>query len=75
MLTEHTIRTTSNSTKKVKIGRKMAIKLFCTECLGYETHPKDCTALLCPLFPFRGKTLLAYDNLSQKECTNELKSK
>lgn len=42
----------------VEVGnyaRSKAIKLFCTECMGWDSHPKDCTAPNCPLFPFRGK--------------------
>lgn len=34
-----------------------AIKVFCTECLGFETNPKDCTAPNCPLYCYRGRTL------------------
>jgi len=40
--------------------RGKAIKAFCTECLGYETHPKECTNVCCALYPFRGKTLVAW---------------
>jgi len=39
------------------MGRKLAIRLFCTECLGWGDDPATCTAPLCPLYPFRGKTL------------------
>lgn len=35
--------------------RGKAIKAFCTQCLGFETHPKDCTATECALYPYRGK--------------------
>ena len=37
--------------------RKLAVKVFCTECLGWEGSPADCTAPLCPLYPFRERTL------------------
>jgi len=62
---KHTIRTKEyTTTKKVAsidpYGRRKAIHVFCTECLGYEDHPSDCTAVLCPLFPFRGKSMAAY---------------
>ena len=40
--------------------RGLAIKMFCTECLGHEDHPDTCTAPLCPLFPFRGKSQKAW---------------
>ena len=55
-----TIRTTTGKTKEVELTRDLAIRSFCTECLGYEDHPRICTAPLCPLFPFRGKSLLAF---------------
>ena len=45
-----------------KWTRSKAIKAFCTECLGFEIHPKDCTTVCCPLYPFRGKSLTAYKN-------------
>jgi len=62
---KHTIRTKEfTTTKKVvsidAYARAKAIRVFCTECLGYEDHPDDCTAPLCPLFPFRVKSLAAY---------------
>lgn len=37
--------------------RSKAVKLYCTQCLGWESHPKDCDIADCPLFPFRGKML------------------
>lgn len=40
--------------------RGLAIKLFCTECLGHETNPSDCSAVCCPIFPYRGKTMKAW---------------
>ena len=37
--------------------RGLAIKIMCTECLGYEGDPqKHCTSPTCPLFPFRRLT-------------------
>ena len=39
---------------------RLAIKVMCTECLGFETHPSECTAITCPLFPYRGKTERAW---------------
>ena len=36
--------------------RSLAIRIMCTECMGWETHPKECTSNTCPLFPFRGKS-------------------
>jgi len=57
---KHIINTRDGDTKHVNLTRQLAIKLFCTECLGYETHPKDCTCRFCPLYPYRGKTRLGY---------------
>jgi len=42
------------------LTRSLAIKAFCTECLGFETHPKDCESVNCPLYLFRGKTTIAF---------------
>lgn len=58
----HTVRARSiNETVEIKnYTRGKAIKIFCTECLGWGDHPNDCTSTLCPLFPFRGRTLMAY---------------
>ncbi len=56
----HTIRGKNGQRVELPLTRAKAIKLFCTECLGYETHPKDCTHTLCPLYPYRGKSLAAH---------------
>jgi hypothetical protein len=57
----HTVRTADGGTKTfANLNRGKAIKLFCTHCLGWETHPNECTATKCELFPFRGRTLAAY---------------
>jgi hypothetical protein len=42
-------------------------------CLGFEENPKNCTSRMCPLYPFRGKTLLAYDNIQDEIETEEAK--
>lgn len=59
-----TIRCKDGKKKDVgEITRTLAIKLFCTECLGYgEGHPKDCTDKSCPLFSFRGISQLSYSS-------------
>jgi len=52
---EHSVRHKQGG--KVTIdnySRAMAIRLQCTECMGWESDPKGCTANICPLFPFRG---------------------
>jgi hypothetical protein len=58
---EHTIRHRDGKTVKVSnYTRNRAIKCMCTECLGWgEDQPSACTAPLCPLYPYRGKLLVA----------------
>ena len=52
-------RTYKDGVKVTEGGRELAIRLFCTECLGYgEVHPKDCESKDCPLYHFRGKSML-----------------
>lgn len=57
----HTMRTNKNRRVTVLLNRKMAIKAKCTECMGWEGNPNECTAILCPLYPFRGRTMLTRD--------------
>jgi hypothetical protein len=53
----HTVRTKDGGTKAFKhLSKAMAIKLLCTECLGWEVNPCDCTSRLCPVYPFRAAT-------------------
>ena len=52
----HTFKTRDGGTRTARITRSLAIKLMCTECLGFESNPRDCTAVTCPLYPFRGLT-------------------
>lgn len=54
---EHEIRTREGHTKKLRYGRKMAVALMCTECMGWENDVEGCTSPLCPLFPFRKRTM------------------
>jgi single-strand DNA-binding protein len=58
--TEHTVRAHDGGTVTLRrtYGRGLAIRLFCTECLGWDTHPKHCTGTTCPLYPYRD--LMAY---------------
>lgn len=69
----HTVRCADGSTKTFPVykSRTLAIKLMCTECLGWSGNPKDCTDRKCPLFPFRGKTLAAY---SSKETDEDMEA-
>ena len=52
----HTVRTSTNGRRELRYGRELAIRMKCTECLGWEGDPAECTAPLCPLYPFRGLT-------------------
>lgn len=45
----------NGETFEMVISPRKAIKLFCTECMP-DSHPKECTSNLCPLYIFRGKT-------------------
>ena len=60
MSLKHTIRAKSGGTVDVVLTRDTAIKAHCTACLGYEDHPNACTRRTCELFPYRGKTTLAF---------------
>ncbi len=54
----HTVRSKDGGTVTFKNYTKgNAIKIHCTECMGWETNPADCTSPMCPLFPFRKRTL------------------
>jgi len=56
----HRIRSKNGKLIDVTMNRGLAIKAMCTECMGWEGDPKECTSIYCPLHPWRGKTLLAY---------------
>jgi hypothetical protein len=63
MAIEHTVRAKSGKLVKVKnYTRGKAIKVHCTECMGWETHPKECTDPNCPSYPYRGKVLITCQN-------------
>jgi hypothetical protein len=55
---EQEIKTRSGKMKRVKLSRAMAIKCQCMECMVWETNPKDCEITECPLYLYRGRTLL-----------------
>jgi hypothetical protein len=52
----HTVRTRDGGKKALKYARKQAIYLTCTECMGWDENPSNCTSPLCPIYPFRGYT-------------------
>jgi len=55
---KHTVRTKEQGYITLSLSRARAIKLMCTECMGWETNPKECTDPHCPLFLYRGRTTL-----------------
>ena len=55
---KHTVRTRDGGTITLSVfTRGKAIKVFCTECMGWDMHPKECTDPHCPLYPYRGQSL------------------
>jgi hypothetical protein len=62
----HTVRTEGEDDLTIEnYTRGLAIKVFCTECMGWEENVKRCTSPKCPLFPFRRNTRLT--RISAKE--------
>ena len=58
----HLVRSKDEGTARIeKYTRGKAIKLFCTECMGFSsTSVDECNSPLCPLYPFRGASRAAY---------------
>ena len=56
----HTIRTMDGGRKTLLLGRRQAMSLMCTECMGWESDPLLCTVKLCPLWPWRVRTRVGY---------------
>jgi len=62
----HIVRARSGENIAINgLTRSKAIKLFCTECLGWESSPAGCTSPLCPLFPYRGRTMASQGNFKE----------
>lgn len=40
-----------------RFTKKQAIQAHCTECMGFEENPINCTSFTCSLYPYRGRTL------------------
>lgn len=55
---EHIVRTADGGFKRLRLTRKLAMAAMCTECMGFEDNPTNCTVWRCPLFPYRAKTLV-----------------
>lgn len=62
LIRTHTIHAQDGGLVEAKhYTRHRAIKAFCTECLGWEGNPAgDCTSPNCPLYPFRGRSMVAW---------------
>jgi len=52
----HTVRARNGKLVQLKLSRVLAMKIHCTECMGFESDPMDCTAKLCALYPWRRRT-------------------
>jgi len=64
---KHTVRSMDGGTKDfAPYTRGLAIKLHCTECMGYESDPKHCTDTKCALFTYRARTFRAYKSTPAK---------
>ena len=50
-----------------KMSRTEAIKLFCCQCLGFILHPDKCEVTTCPLFHYRGRTMIGALTDEQRE--------
>jgi|15BtaG_2_1085339.scaffolds.fasta_scaffold02350_14 hypothetical protein len=59
-------------TVEVELNPSGAIKAFCTECMGWETHPSECASEVCPLYHFRGKSSL---HLPKRKISEESRAK
>ena len=54
---QHTVRCADGRLLSLRLTRKLAMAACCTECMGFESGPQDCTSKLCPMWPYRAKTL------------------
>lgn len=56
---KHAIRAADGGIVTIsRLSRTQAMAAMCSECLGWEDNPADCTDLLCPLWPWRARTRL-----------------
>jgi hypothetical protein len=53
----HTVRTADRGSVQIAhYTLRKAVACMCTECMGFEDSPVDCTSPMCPLYPYRRKT-------------------
>ena len=53
----HIVRTADGRYTRLELTRRLAMAAHCTECMGFEANPADCTSKNCSMYPFRAKTL------------------
>lgn len=60
---------------EITTNPRKAIKIFCTECVGYNDPVENCTAIHCALYPYRSKILPTKhsEQLIMKDLNNEIK--
>jgi len=63
---QHSVKCANGLYKSIRLTRKLAMSIFCTECMGFEGDPMDCTAKTCPLYPWRKKTYITRVGNSEK---------
>ena len=56
----HVVRSADKRYVAIPATRRSCMAAMCMECMGWESDPKDCTAPLCPLYPFRRRTLATH---------------
>lgn len=69
---KHTIRLKNLKYKEVQLTPQLAINYQCSECLGWEENPINCTSPYCSLYPFRPDHMWGIRNPPQgstKPCT------
>lgn len=66
----HTVRHRDGGTVTIeRYSRTKAIKLWCSECMGFEEDVLECTDKKCPFFPFKRRTTL--NRIRDKNTTTE----
>ena len=82
MTIKHTVRKDGNGgTKKIFLTPVKAIRNHCVECMGFNRREvKNCTSLLCPLFPYRTGHNISRRGIGQNRTkkgqqSNDLKEK
>ncbi len=55
---KHTVHNNNDGTIEIdEYTRGKAIRIHCTECMGFETNPSECTSVNCALYPYRKKNI------------------